>query len=75
MKKISIALKPFHTGQVWELRDSNVQIGEVGKLLVHYRHNKGTHPKGKPLRVSASLSSKRELEIYLRENKALLVQE
>ena len=62
--------KPFQTGQVWELPDSNVQIRLVGKLLVHYKHYKTKQP-----RVQTSLTSKVKLEKFLRDNRAILVQE
>jgi hypothetical protein len=67
MKKNGVRLPPFQTGQVWELVDSNVQIGLVGKLLVHYRHYRNTTH-----RVPISLTSKAQLEAFLRQNKAVL---
>jgi hypothetical protein len=73
MKKIRFPqdpLQPFQTGQLWELADSLLRIGDVGKLLVHYRHYKGKGPRG-PL----SLTGKRDLAQYLTQNKATLVQE
>ena len=73
MKKIRFPLsplQPFQTGNVWELKDSFLRIGEVGKRLVHYRHYKGKDPRG-----PSSLSSKLDLGKYLAENKAILVQE
>jgi len=69
LQKNRIPLKPFQPGQVWELEDSNVQIGLVGKRLVHYKHYRVKQP-----RVPTSLSSKTALEKYLRDNKATLVQ-
>jgi len=67
MKKNSVPLTPFQTGQVWELDDSKVQISMVGKLLVHYRHY-----RNKAHRVPTSLASKIELEAFLREKNAIL---
>ena len=68
MKKNRVPLTPFETGQVWEMEGSNLKIGMVGKLLVHYRHYRNnTH------RVPISLASKTELEAFLREKKATLV--
>jgi len=61
---------PLQSGQVWELADSNLQIGLVGKTLVHYKHY-----KGKTKRAPISLAAKYVLEKYLKENKAILVQE
>ena len=48
---------------------SCLRIGQVGKLLVHYRHH-----KDKATRGSSSFTSKRELEKYLTQNNAVLVQ-
>lgn len=72
MKRSSgIPLKPFQLGQIWVLDDSRVQIGLVGKILVHYKHFKGT----KPVRVPTSLTGIGHLEKYLRKNKAILLSE
>jgi hypothetical protein len=70
LEKRRITLTPFQSGQVWKLADSNVQIGLVGKLLVHYRHYRAKQP-----RVPTSLTSKVKLEKFLRENQATLVQD
>ena len=70
MDKRLIAPKAFQSGQVWELADSSVQIGLVGKTLVHYKHY-----RTKQLRVPTSLISKVKLEKFLRENRATLAQE
>jgi hypothetical protein len=69
MDKRLIAPKAFQSGQVWELADSSVQIGLVGKTLVHYKHYKIKQP-----RVPTSLISKVKLEKFLNENRAVLVQ-
>jgi hypothetical protein len=61
---------PFQSGQVWELADSSLQIGLVGKTLVHYKHY-----KGKTKRAPISLAGIKVLEKYLKVNKATLVQE
>ncbi len=63
-------LRPFQAGNVWEMKDSSVLIGDVGKLLVNYQHYKGKDPKG-----PKTLTSKRNLERFLTKNKAILVQE
>jgi hypothetical protein len=67
-KKNRVALAPFEPGQIWKLDGSRVEIGMVGKLLVHYRHFREKTP-----RVPTSLASKVKLEAFLRENKATLV--
>ena len=69
-KKSRLTLQPFLTGQIWELKDSNLQIALVGKTLVHYKHY-----KGKTKRAPISLAGKKVLEKYLQKNKAILVQE
>ncbi len=67
-KKNRVALAPFQPGQVWKLAGSKVEIGMVGKLLVHYRHY-----RDKAGRAPTSLTSKAQLEDFLREKKATLV--
>ncbi len=63
-------LEPFETGQIWNLTHSHILIGQVGKLLVSYRQYKG---KTK-FHVPTFMSSKKALEKYLSDNKAVLVQ-
>ena len=58
----------FETGQVWEMGDSNLRIGLIGKTLVHYKHYRGAAP-----RASVSLANKGVLEQFLIKNKAVLV--
>jgi hypothetical protein len=67
-QKSRIPLQPFESGQIWQLEDSNLQIGLVGKTLVHYKHYKGNTK-----RAPISLAGKTVLEKYLREKKAILV--
>ena len=67
-QKSRIPLEPFQSGQIWRLEDSNLQIGLVGKTLVHYKHYKGNTK-----RAPISLAGKTVLEKYLREKKAVLV--
>jgi hypothetical protein len=69
LKESHCPLKPFETGQIWELMNSRVLIGQVGKLLVSYQQFKGK----KKFRVPTALCSKQELEKYLSANKAVLV--
>ena len=63
-----VILAPFQPGQVWKLDGSKVEIGLVGKLLVHYRHY-----RNKAQRVPTLLASKAQLEAFLRRQKATLV--
>jgi hypothetical protein len=59
----------LQTGQVWELENSNLHIGLIGKTLVHYKHFKDNAK-----RAPISLTAKKVLEKYLKENKATLLQ-
>lgn len=58
----------LQNGQVWQVRDSNIQIQLVGKRLVHYKLF-----KGKTKRPAVSVSGKDVVEGYLKEHKATLV--
>jgi len=59
----------LQSGQIWRMDGSHVQIGVVGKRLVHYKHF-----KGEAKRTSNSLSAIPVLEKFLRSKKAVLVQ-
>ncbi|MFN7140303.1 MAG: hypothetical protein ACK4UN_13285 [Limisphaerales bacterium] len=54
-------------GQTWQLTGSSIEIGTIGKRLVHYKHLR-TNAK----RANTSLTSIRELKAYLRDNGATL---
>lgn len=58
----------LETGQVWHMAELNLQVGMIGKLLVHYK-------LGKPnaVRVPNSISGITTIEKYLKKNKAVLV--
>jgi hypothetical protein len=62
------ALAPFVTGQVWQMQNSRLQIGMIGKTLVHYKHFRGN-----TARSPVSLTGRAALEKFLRENDAVLV--
>lgn len=62
------SLKPLETGQVWRMAELNLQVGLVGKLLVHY---KLAAPNA--VRVSNSVGGRAAVEKYLKTNKAVLV--
>ena len=68
-QELRIPLKPLQSGQIWQMEASNLQIELVGKTLVHYKLHKGTTK-----RTPISLSGKKVLEQYLKQNKAVLVQ-
>ena len=57
----------LETGQVWEMADSNLRIGLIGKTLIHYKHYRGSCP-----RASVSLTGKAALQEYLVKHKAVL---
>ena len=63
-----ISQKPLEAGQVWRMPEANLQVGMVGKHLVHYK-------LGKPnaVRVANSCNGIKTIEKYLKDNKAVLV--
>lgn len=70
MKKTRFSQTTFAAGQIYQVADSRLQISEVGKTLVHYKRFK-TASRGVP----TSLAAKGELEKFLKEKKAILIQE
>jgi hypothetical protein len=62
-------LQPLETGQVWRMAELNLQVGLVGKLLVHY---KLAAPNA--VRIANSVSGRATVEKYLKKNKAVLVE-
>jgi len=68
-QKSRIPGKLLETGQVWRMEDSRLHIELVGKHLVHYKLI-----KGEAKRTPLSLSNKKSVEKYLKDNKAVLVQ-
>jgi hypothetical protein len=63
------SLTPLQTGQVWQLADSHLRIGLVGRTLVHYKHYKGLAG------ISGVSLKQGALEKFLEEHKAVLLQE
>jgi hypothetical protein len=63
-----LRLQPLEAGQTWRMAEANLQVGMVGKLLVHYK-------LGKPnaIRVANSCNGIKTIEKYLKANKAILV--
>jgi hypothetical protein len=59
--------KPLVEGQVWRMAEMNLQVGLVGKLLVHYKL-----AKPDAVRVSNSVSGIAAVEKFLKKNKAVL---
>ncbi|MGD0252891.1 MAG: hypothetical protein ABSC01_09370 [Verrucomicrobiota bacterium] len=60
--------RSLEAGQVWHMPEAHLQVGMVGKLLVHYK-------LGKPnaLRVANSCSGIKTIKKYLKDHKAVLV--
>ena len=71
MKKIKplrrIPRQRLEAGQLWRMAEGNLQVGMVGKLLVHYKF-------GKPdaVRVPNSCASIKTIEAFLKAKKAVL---
>lgn len=61
--------QPLESGQIWQMEDSHLEIGLIGKTLVHYKHYRGVMK-----RSPVSLLNKDALERFLQENRAVLVQ-
>ena len=63
-----ISLQPLEAGQVWQMPEMNLQVGMVGKLLVHYKL-----AKPDAVRIPNHCSGITTVEKYLKKNKAVLV--
>jgi len=59
---------PLATGQIWRVAEQNLQVGLIGKLLVHY---KLAAPNA--VRISNSVGGRTAVEKYLKTNKAVLL--
>jgi len=69
MKSANPAGQPrLEEGQVWRMPDADLQVGMVGKLLVHYKLGKRD-----AVRVSNSCNGIKTIEKYLKANNAALV--
>jgi hypothetical protein len=62
-------LKPLEKGQIWRMKDADLHVEVVGKMLVHYKLF-----KAKAKRAPTSLSGKQVVEQYLEKNDAVLVE-
>jgi hypothetical protein len=60
---------PLQRGQIWQMEDSHLKIGLVGKTLVHYKHFKGGVK-----RCPISLAGKTVLQRFLKVHNATLIQ-
>jgi hypothetical protein len=69
-RKNRVLLQPFQSGQIWQMEDSHLEIGLIGKTLVHYKHY-----KGQMKRSPVSLLNKDALARFLLDNQAVLVRQ
>ncbi len=60
--------QPLETGQIWQMADLNLEVGLVGKLLVHYKL-----AKPDAVRRANSVGGLATVEKYLKKNKAVLI--
>jgi hypothetical protein len=68
-KAPSVADQPtLKAGQLWRMAEGDLQVGMVGKLLVHYKLGKHN-----AVRVPNSCNCIKTIEEYLKEKKAVLV--
>ena len=63
-----VSPQPLEAGQVWRMQEMNLQVGMVGKLLVHYKL-----AKPDAVRIPNSCSGITTVEKYLKENRAVLI--
>jgi hypothetical protein len=63
-------LAPLESGQIWRMAELNLQVGIVGRFLVHYKL-----AKPDAVRIKTAISGKSVVEKYLKKNQAILVQE
>jgi hypothetical protein len=66
--KARVAMPPLEAGQIWKMAELNLQVGLVGKLLVHYKL-----AKPDAVRVANSVGGRTTVEKYLKSNKAILL--
>jgi hypothetical protein len=67
-RKTRTLIPPFESGQIWQMGDANLEIGLVGKRLVHYKHY-----KAQAKRPPTQLSGKATLERFLQKQRAVLL--
>ena len=66
--KPRVPMQPLEAGQVWQMAELNLQVGLVGKLLVHYKL-----AKPDAVRIANSVGGRTTVEKYLKTNKAVLI--
>ncbi|HEY4414238.1 MAG TPA: hypothetical protein VGO57_00990 [Verrucomicrobiae bacterium] len=62
------AQPPLADGQVWQMAELNLQVGMVGKLLVHYKL-----AKPNAVRIPNLVGSIATIQKFLKKNKAVLL--
>ena len=67
-RKPPVAVKELESGQIWRMADAKLHVEAVGRLLVHYKLYRDDAK-----RTHTSLSAKRVVTEYLKDNKAVLV--
>ena len=60
--------QPLETGQICKMAELNLEVGLVGKLLVHYKL-----AKPDAVRRANSVGGRSTVEKYLKKNKAVLI--
>ena len=63
------AAKGLEKGQLWQMKDTHLEVVEVGKRLAHYRLLPRLNQRGIPVK----LGRREELELFLKNNSAKLV--
>jgi hypothetical protein len=66
--KARVPMPPLEAGQIWRMAELNLQVGLVGKLLVHYKL-----AKPDAVRIANSVGGRATVEKYLKTNKAVLI--
>ena len=66
--KSSLRFAPIAVGQIWRVEGLNLQVNNVGPLMVQYRLSKPDAAKG-----SSEIQAKAAIEKYLKKHQAVLL--
>ena len=66
--KVRVPVRELQDGQIWKMENAQLLVSSVGKLLVEYKLL-----KAEAKRAPTSLSNRKAVEKYLKDNKAILV--
>ncbi len=66
--KVSLRFEPVASGQIWRVEGLNLQVKNVGPLMVQYKLFKPDALKG-----SNEIQAKTDIEKYLKKHKAILL--